>query len=98
MKNMLKIMAMLLVIATVVFAAGCSSKNAATTEEPKATEQVTTPIASEEGAHGEVSATAPEAEYATGAPVNNTTEPGNNTSDSGEGDLNESEIPDPTPE
>ncbi len=40
MKKMLKIMAMLLVIATVIFAAGCADKEAPATEEEN-TEQVT---------------------------------------------------------
>lgn len=49
MKKMLKIMAMLLVIATVVFAAGCSDKKADTTAENGTQEEVTdeAPVADE---------------------------------------------------
>jgi ABC-type glycerol-3-phosphate transport system substrate-binding protein len=102
MKKMLKMMAILLVIATVVFAAGCSSKKAATTEKG-ATEQVTgsTAIAEQNSTQGEATVTV--TEDLSGMPGNNTTEPednfteaGNNSSDVGEGELNDSEIPNPT--
>jgi opacity protein-like surface antigen len=98
MKKMLKIMAMLLIIATVVFAAGCSSNKEATTEKG-ATEQVTesTAIASHGGSGGE------DLGGASGdniTPGNNTTEPegnftpGNNSTPDA-GDLDDSQIPDP---
>ncbi|AKB31359.1 hypothetical protein MSSAC_0725 [Methanosarcina siciliae C2J] len=52
MKKMLKIIAMLLVIATVVFAAGCSDKTAESTEEgaEEAVDEETAPVA-EDGEH-----------------------------------------------
>lgn len=55
MKKMLKIMAMLLVISAVVFAAGCSDKNADTTAEDGSQEEVTdqAPVADENGTQTE---------------------------------------------
>ncbi|AKB55986.1 hypothetical protein [Methanosarcina barkeri] len=55
MKKMLKIMAMLLVISAVVFAAGCSDKNADTTAENGSQEEVTdqAPVADENGTQTE---------------------------------------------
>ena len=50
MKKMLKIMAMLLVIATVVFAAGCAEKTEETPEE--VVDEETAPVAEEVVADG----------------------------------------------
>ncbi|HPS88559.1 MAG TPA: hypothetical protein PLC35_01065 [Methanosarcina vacuolata] len=67
MKKMLKIMAMLLVISAVVFAAGCSDKTADTTAENGSQEEVTdqTPVADNGTPSDNVNAEVPPAENGT---------------------------------